>query len=304
MRRVAFVVLLASCGDADPRPECHGTCIRDPRDHCTEPYDCADDSDCPFGMACTTITLDAACVAPGERITRCRPAVGEHQRLILQQEFAVPAFNARIESAGAQTIVWDVPANGDHVSCAVFSCEPSFEQSGTALGDHQTLVAISNFDSCVLLHGVVRADAAGFELSLDQNDDIASALSDDDAACVGEVSPELEPVFQDLLVGCWLYDGTRVIRAGQLYRLDPLLYPQFGAPTLADCTGVEEDTACYSPERGRFGACRAGVCQPRCVTALDCERAEPSEGATECTWSCEVPPGQLLGTCQPLSASG
>ncbi|MEO8703777.1 MAG: hypothetical protein ABI867_27250, partial [Kofleriaceae bacterium] len=76
-------------------------------------------------------------------------------------------------------------------------------------------------------------------------------------------------------------------------------------PASAECS--VDDTPCYESEKGFFGSCVSGTCQPRCVTAQDCELADRALGGTiggsldaTCQWTCRALPRSRAGVCERL----
>ena len=193
---------------------------------------------------------------------------------------------------------WHAPAQAKLVACGLFRCVPEFAtRSGDSESDHTPtggpLRFIANADACVVSLEATDANRVSFSFDAVQ--------SPPHHAC------ETETVFvapvQNLSVGCWAYDDSRIIAASELVPIEPLLARPLLPTIPVDASCLREHDACYDPIAGFFGACVAGTCQPRCRAAVDCELAASQyfhlPHSDTCSWACDPVSNSSAGVCRP-----
>ena len=191
-------------------------------------------------------------------------------------------------------ITWTPPGEADFVACAVFRCNPSFNDEIREDDPSRTRRFITNFDACVLLFFVEDAQEGGVRLAVNNQ-------YPRQAACESDL-PEAREAIEQLSFGCWAYDDTKLIAASDLQSLVPsdLVSVVPRIPTDAACASDGAD--CYDTDHGFFGICAGtgGPCRHRCVDAEDCEAAARHDGdshSDSCTWTCPAVPNSEVGVC-------
>jgi hypothetical protein len=146
------------------------------------------------------------------------------------------------------------------VHCALFACRPYVRSDG----DRRF---ISNFNPCVLAHEPFAPGSGVFDLTNPGLEYTPPTLS----ASTG--CPSLGPRrITELAVGCWAYDGTRLIAATPMEVIDLRTDNIFNYQTafVESCTLESEEKACLMEGSGRLGACSRGHCGELCVVDADC----------------------------------
>ncbi len=282
---LAAVVLAGCGGGSTPALGCGdaGKCVAEPISHCIinngqEGPDCTSDYECPSGTACVNLLSNAICFEYRDNYFHCRPRTDSgFGRFRLQEGFQVPGFDLDIDET-ASALTWTPPADATLVACALFLCEPVFEDVRTSLDGDATLRRIENFTSCVQYSGVVRAAEGSFPLT-----NTIEVPRDLDPVCEPQVRrPRL---ISDALAGCWAYDETSVVYATELERLPVGLLHLVGVTPDGQCSG--EGGPCYIAQNETFGTCHSQVCSPRCVTRYDCQAADMEpQPPGPCRWDC------------------
>ncbi|HUQ02623.1 MAG TPA: hypothetical protein VM261_09020 [Kofleriaceae bacterium] len=104
---------------------------------------------------------------------------------------------------------------------------------------------------------------------------------------------------EDLLVGCWAYDESRIIAATQLQRVPPSRVAHLGVPATMECPDREADgPECFRENEKVFGLCVNRTCRRRCRQAADCTPF--SSPGDPCFWECAPVERSVLGVCKQL----
>lgn len=280
------------------RPEVDRDCMAGDKSCVTGDERCEAGDQCPSGLTCAEVAPRDPCFTSGlDAGCRCRPIAFDRlatgpRRLALQQGFAVGGMPSSVDTAETPPrLTWQAPKGARLVACALFSCAPSFVQSGYSPTDEVALFKIDNFDQCVLLFGAFPATQPGFVLGHEH----AYAAS---SSCV---APETGPrIATELSAGCWAYDTTGIVAASELHPIrGSLLAGLPGLPQGAACP--VDGAACYDAPADTFGVCLGGRCRPRCRSRVDCSLGAPASAMDgTCGWSCDAVPGQALGACVPV----
>jgi hypothetical protein len=258
---------------------------------------CVAGSQCPGGLTCAEVAPRDPCFTSGlDEGCQCRPIAFDRlasgsRRLALQQGFAVGGMPSFVDPAEAPPrLTWQAPKHARVVACALFSCTPSFVQSGFSPTDEVALFKIDNFDPCVLLFGAFPATQPGFVLGQEHAYEVAPGCAAPEAG---------SRVVTELSAGCWAYDTTSIIAASELHPIRASLVAGLpGLPHDAACPAP--GAACYDATADVLGVCLGGSCRPRCRSRLDCSLGAPAPAANgTCGWDCIEVPGQALGACVP-----
>jgi hypothetical protein len=299
--RVAIAVLLSACSSAiEPTPiPCVGTCISDLDSHCVRLDACADSADCPTGLTCVVSESSqvSACHVPGDSFRECRRAVPRLDRTTLAFGFETQSMAIEVQLSPL-AVDWTLPAEAKFVACGVFVCNPVFRRRPALspadrdpLGN--SLVYIANAEACML--EFFRYDASRDSARLGR---ARPAFSE---RCEPEVS--LAPAPEFLAVGCWAYDDYHVVAASDLEEIMPEEYAAATDAFALNTSCTNDGASCFDPMKRFFGRCAAGLCQPLCVTAEDCDLAAQTlfdQQPTEtCTWECVPSTTSVAGGCVP-----
>lgn len=258
---------------------------------------CETGGQCTDGLTCATVVAQDPCSTELDDGCRCRPiAFGRlstgFRRLALQQGFAVGGMPSAVDTAEVPPrLTWQAPKDARLVACALFSCAPSFRNSGCSPTHETALFTIDNFEQCVLLFGAFPATQPGFVIGAE------SAYQAGPHCGPPEAGPR---VVTELAAGCWAYDTTSIIAASELHPIrGSLLAGLPGLPQDGACP--IDGAACYDASADVFGICLGGDCRPRCRSRVDCSlgASSPATDGT-CGWSCRDVPGQELGACVPV----
>jgi hypothetical protein len=199
-------------------------------------------------------------------------------------------------------VTWQAPESARYVACGVFTCNPTFRDRprmnpADETPDHEALRMIASPESCLLEHHVVDTS----------RDSIAFGRIPPPTAppCTPEADRVFEPIINFFAVGCWAYDDHAVIAASDLQWLSPdIVRPWYDDVPSTTC--AIDFAPCYHEDKQYFGSCLAGVCQPRCTSAVDCEltarRLFDAPEDETCHWACrDLPDGRSsAGVCEPL----
>ncbi len=295
---------ITGCGDDPPIP-CAGICIADPAPHCLR-NDRPGDADCPGGLVHPRAAISGtACPGPAEEAA-CQwrpPPIEPFDALMLIDGFAVAPMEMHVTPPPDLAFAWTPPPRAAFVACAIFTCNPVFEQSAANdSATSQTATSrITNTGACMLALQTTTASPSSLPIEAPQQPVPAPV-------CVIERS--YARVIDFVAAGCWAYDSTTLIAASRLVPLRPpdlaTVLPE--VPAQASCPRDQEP--CYDDAHARpfFGTCLGGTCQPRCTSAQDCEVASQqllgrAPDAT-CRWACQtVPtePASLAGVCAALA---
>ncbi|NVB36628.1 hypothetical protein G6O69_02205 [Pseudenhygromyxa sp. WMMC2535] len=157
----------------------------------------------------------------------CRGPVGDEVfRTDLIDGFGVPELSSTLEevklvegSEGAEIVgyelEWTAPEESVLVTCALFTCPPVFDVSGS-------VVDIANFDRCVSALSYTSETAGTFSPGDSENAyipgaDAYAALAPGCPLPDSGDNPREGQAVTALLVGCWAYDEWSLIRASKLY---------------------------------------------------------------------------------------
>jgi hypothetical protein len=300
---LAIAGAVVGCDDpADLPPHCAGTCIADPAAHCLSPGDPSPAS-CPGGLVHAPAVAGAVCPGLDDvKTDDCRwrpPPIAPIDKLALINGFVMPPMDMHVEPSPVPAFAWTPPPSAMFVACALFTCQPEVDRDlpNDEAGSQTGPSRIANAGACVLMLEATTASPAWLPIG-------ERALQIDDA-CTPERS--FDRVIAFVAAGCWAYNETAVIAASRLVPLRPadLAGAAPEVPVGADCR--RDGDACYDDGHAHpfFGACLGGTCQPRCVTAEDCEVAgerllgQPS--GDSCRWTCRDVPTSRAGICVPLA---
>ena len=305
MRKCHSVLLLClgACGATTATPSrCATTCVADPQPHCIVDDVCTDDADCPSGLSCSS--RDDAVGGPLQP-KACRWSPPVLDRLALVNGFATQTMALEVTSSPELGLVWMNPRDALFVACAVFTCNPVIRVRANDSGNpsdepptgETTLWQIANADACMFeLHAT---DTSRSSLPLD-----GKQRAPETPAC-SPVPPHdhiYDRVIDFFAAGCWAYDSHEVIAASELVPIAAVDMARVAPTTPVNATCAHEYDLCYDATHQFYGACMAGTCEPRCITAQDCELAatqllhEPGDT----TWECHPVATSLAGICTPL----
>lgn len=299
---------------------------------------CVDGSVCRSGLTCTTAadpnttscqrpSTPSEVTEPKREGTQCRfrtavPPI----RNVLVTGFPAPQMPiSQVIDVPRQstTVKWSVPEEARFVTCALFACAPTFTEPFDR-GDGTPIRALAHLDRCLL--NLVTSPASAGEAQVGSLSETSSCSrgtaparsANDETVCSDGY------VLEELTVGCWASDGTRIVAASALEDVDPVA--TFLAPgRAADCSRPEHDgLACRRRGEGRLGTCNRSVCAPRCQVPEDCQFLAPKTsersavaddagssppqvdgGAPDlCAFTCEPLPGRRdIGVCQPFETA-
>jgi hypothetical protein len=246
---------------------------------------CGPDTQCDNSLECASASPQTSCFVDSDRAPQCRP--GAFNRLALQDGFHVGGMQISLNAAQTPQVIWQSPHDADVVACALFVCNPAFDRTGCSPNRSRERNTIANFDQCVLLFRAAPAEQVVFAL-IDEN------ASHEASLCPGVTAGR--HVVTKLAAGCWAYDTTGVIAASELVPVSGSLLPELSLiPHEQSC--MTDGAECYDGAADRFGVCRAGVCAPRCRTAVDCALSAGRPSPSGCAWSCDPVAGDSLGAC-------
>lgn len=259
----------------DPRPSPFSST------HWVSIYQCAHSGFCPDGTSCLV-------AAPGRELVKAprdpmcarmhEPAAGESPRrcqidsnvegvsTILLDQFGVPGFELQ-RSAPAEDNVrfsWGALPDAVVTTCALFSCAPEIRNG-----------RIVNYERCVLFHRESIGDDRTFNL----------ADYDYDRSRASRASYRLKVM--NLLVGCWAYSETKIIRASRLVAIGGGDLPADNPFVAASCgtDGSLNGVSCELDRSlrafGAFGTCNFGRCLPRCLDDADCNPRRNEDGGVD-----------------------
>lgn len=314
---------LAACGSQTPEVlACSDPqVVYDPYQHIICPDACVDDMDCPRGTLCAK---------PDEKKAgTCEVGTTELQtsRSALLQGFGVSEMSGELQTDTGLEFVWQRPEGARFVQCALFACAPAFRvlhrdrDPGDPNDDEwlklvdPTAAEIADYDRCVLAEELSSQPEGAFNLR-ERDNQYKRPFSD---APLPEKTPTCgtsgkygcAPI-NDLLVGCWAYDDTRVVAATRLASVDVrdgmYNYNSIFAADDGNCAGTQhrvcrladdaEDTttggdtegmtmtasttaattdAPRPPADSRYGACDGDTCATTCTRDSDCSGDPPSD---------------------------
>jgi hypothetical protein len=296
--------VFAACTSTATSPAtCPGSCLADPTPHwiCEQ---CSSDTDCPSGLSCVsrgnTTTSD---IGPSES-HGCRWLPPALDRGTLIDGFEAPTMEIQIVSRPDVRVAWIPPPQAIYVACAVFTCTPEFvagyaQDAANGLSQPRQIV---NADACMLR--LYATDASALSLPI-----AGMPLRTRPPACTIEpTTARWERVFDFVAAGCWAYDHDVVVATSELVPL-PVADVADALPELPGTSCTVDDTPCYHADDSKhsfFGACAAGICQPRCVGTADCEFASETlldrGHAASLDWECRKLSASAAGVCVPRSA--
>ncbi len=312
---VPGLVLLA-CGKEDVSDEptsCPCSCRAvDPVPHCVNTQACETTADCPTGTVCGELPSViegqpfpeavgedplSAC-GSGRPSKRCQIPRGPSGRQGLTSGFEVPLFRlVRLGSAGSfAAFTWLPPEETHVVHCALFACPPVVSEE---LVDGRSVFRIDNYEHCVIAAEVFEPGEGVFDLG---DGSLAFSGQESGATC-GQASSR---VVQELLVGCFAYDKSKIIGATALEPVTPREIFNFHDQFDLACGG-EDGRTCMRSETA-LGVCAGSACRPSCVTKQDCEPYEEwipgeadggVEGGGELVELSCVKSGGYVGVCMP-----
>lgn len=310
------LVEVAACVDSVPAPPAPGLAVAS----------CADAGACGSGLTCTTSAdnTSLACLSPFDASVDL-VAEGQSCRLrtsltptrgALKDGFAPApemAIAAAVDPDKRSTVVrWFAPAGASSVTCGLFACSPAFTQPFDR-GDGRFVRALGNLDRCAL--NLITSSAAEGQVdigALSENSRCAPAfLRSADAGADTVCSQGY--VVEELTVGCWATDGTKVVGASTLKDVDPVA-TFLGDRLAGDCSLPAHDgRACRRRGEGRLGTCVRGACAQRCQSPADCQSLAPTvppdlDGGGEagappaCAFTCDALPNRRdIGACRSLA---
>jgi hypothetical protein len=313
-----FAVLTSpglSCGSDSgngPSSVCD-CCVADPAQRCVSVLACADDSQCPAGTTCTTVS--SACVSDWKsRVPQAFAACGETVALndagtgqkwcgairggpsnssVLASGFGVEELQLTKTSASEGTAVlhWTPPMGAQVVACALFGCAPDVGPGPARMDlSENSLPEIRNYDRCVLLSAQIEPAVGSFPLEGTPafSSRAVDAGADDPACGEHHVFPR-DPLITTLVAGCWAYGDATILQASPLVDIDPGELPANNGIVTTSCKDANEQPAseglsCLLPpealfpeEKGTrvFGTCHSGSCERRCISEEDCVANAP-----------------------------
>jgi hypothetical protein len=285
---------------------------------------------CPTGLACSTgeplgvadcVPMTAAS-APVLReadasALACRypSAATPEENVLLKRLGGSELFISQEPGTSGELFIrWSTPDTATLVTCALFACAP--EVVDYDRGDGRTAHRIANIDRCSVFSRTVPAHEGRLNLNGARDFERPHCPSSESAAtplCPGYL-------LDQLAVGCWALDGSRIVHASLLADVNPAF--TFLAPRWAnDCSQPSsKGAACRIAGETRLGTCVDAACMPRCQAPSDCQflasansdsgvanadaDADAGPPAATCAFTCEqfdsVRPD--IGVCTPVRA--
>lgn len=301
--RLAIALLAACTPDPVLARFCAADCVANdpaPRWACEE---CQSDADCLAGLTCAA----AADTGTGARRT-CRWMPQSIDSSALTDGFRTRTMDLHVTPPPDLRFEWSAPDSAAFVACAIFRCRPEFAAAYVQdVGNGPPFPwAIANADRCMLR--LYATDAAAHSIS------IARMPRRDIPSGCGTSEPRYDDVIDFVAAGCWAYDSNVIVAASELLPLT--------RDTAAELPELPVSAVCTTDHRGcrddldathaYFGACLDGICEPRCMTAADCEDAAAAlsshgrgPGAENaCGWECLAMPASPVGVCRPRCGAG
>lgn len=265
---LATLVLATACDQAPPRLiDCdvsRRVVVFDPYQHVTCPSACFDDMDCPRGTLCNRPSAEArgTCEIGTTALQTSRSA--------LLEGFGVPQMTGKLtpeDDTSLLEFTWKRPEGAQYVQCALFACAPAF-RTEKAMSDplenewldaSPSTAVIANYDLCVLADSL----SSEPEGSLNLRDPAIESKPPDALTAVHPSTSSkcnkygCAPI-NDLLVGCWAYDQTRIVAATRLESVDfargMFNYHHVFANSMGDCTDTNEHPVCRLDMAGAGGS--------------------------------------------------
>lgn len=303
MRRAGPQLALALLAACTPDPVltrfCASDCVANdpaPRWACGE---CRSDADCLAGLTC------AAAAKAGLGAPRtCRWMPQKIDSSVLTDGFRTQTMQLHVTAPPDIRFEWSAPDNAAYVACAIFRCRPEFATAYVQdVGNGPPFPwAIANADRCMLR--LYATDASAHSISITRMPQRAIP-----SGC-GPAEPRYDDVIDFVAAGCWAYDSNVIVAASELLPLTSdttAELPEVPASAVCatDYTGCRDDR---DAARAFFGVCLGGICEPRCMTAADCEdtaTATSSRGRSDaCGWECRMMPASPVGVCRRSCGAG
>jgi hypothetical protein len=228
--------------------------------------------------------------------------LGPSGRQALTSGFEVPLFRlVRLGSGGAfAAFTWLPPEETHIVHCALFSCPPVISETSV---DGRSVFRIDNYEHCVIAAELFEPGEGVFDLG-------DGSLAFPRQGSVETCGHSSSRVVQELLVGCFAYDKSKIIGATALESVTPKEIFNFHGQFDLGCGG-EDGRTCMRSETS-LGVCAGGVCRPSCVTKQDCDPFEEwvpgeadggFEGGGELVELSCVKGGGYVGVCLPSAGT-
>lgn len=326
---VVTVLLLGACSAQQPEVLQCGAPenIFDPFKRKICPSACTDALDCPRGTLCAK--------PEGIRVGTCELGSSDLQisRTALLEGFGVREMSGKLETTEALEFTWKRPDGARFVQCALFACTPAFrspaEEEGTWLAEAEAATAqIANYEYCVIADKLSSEPEGAFNLRDPDVEyrpprDITDTTKKSGIRC-GQYG--CAPI-DDLRVGCWAYDDTRIVAATRLSSVDFTLgmynYRDVFANAGGQCAAGDPFRVCVLPPSGDdsttgaddsttsdassttdgaplhdpiYGICKGDECAAPCVHDSECGGPPDGDGQ-----SVDGGVGYCAGTtCQKL----
>jgi hypothetical protein len=175
---------------------------------------------------------------------------------------------------------WRPIYNARVIHCALFGCTPV-----VASYDGQPS-RIVNFEQCALARRLFQPAEGVFDLG-------------DPSLAVGNEIQAGGVLITTLLVGCWAYDESSLVRATALTPLVPKQTFNYRKALSMNCQDGSDGISCY--DESGFGTCFQGHCRQRCLHDPDCSAGStpPADVANDA--GLEPPEGGVMPDLTSLS---